>query len=153
MGGRVGRESWEVRGLLQPRIIFVTKSRHLKKKYVHDMELKLTGCIGIVISLLQTQKNRWNSDVQNFFWQNFEFLPIFRKKIQIFGFARDIWRHNFVTPWPILVIEVSMGKGAQYLSIDTKTKFIETLVAKIQEVATPLLVRRTLQKIRWLDEG
>ena len=56
-----------------------------------------------------------------------------RQKIPIFGIARDICRHNFVTAWPILVIDVSMVRGDHYLSIDTTTKFIETLVAKINK--------------------
>ncbi len=47
-----------------------------------------------------------------------------------------------------------MVRGGQYLSIDTKTKFIETLVAKIQGgVATTPPWLDVLQKIRWLDEG
>ncbi len=36
-----------------------------------------------------------------------------------------------------------MVRGAQYLSIDTKTKFIETLVAKIQGGCCPLVRRVT----------
>ena len=47
-----------------------------------------------------------------------------------------------------------MVRGAQYLSIDTKTKFIETLVAKIQGgIATTPRWLDVLQKMAWLDEG
>ncbi len=47
-----------------------------------------------------------------------------------------------------------MVRGDQYLSIDTKTKFIETLVAKIQGgLQQPPRWLDVLQKIRWLDEG
>ncbi len=131
---------------------FENKSRHFEK-YMHGMELKLTGCVGIVIFLLQTKKQT-NPVIflcSELFWQNSEFSPICCEKIPIFDFARDIERHNFVTPWPILVIEVSMVRRDQHLSIDTKAKIMKTMVAKIQGALQPRL--DVLHKIRWLNEG
>ena len=87
------------------------------------------------------------------FLAKFWIFTHFSRKIPIFGFARDIWRHIFVTPWPILVIEVSMVRGGQYLSIDTK--FIETLDAKIQGggLHNPRWLDVLQKKNRCLDEG
>ena len=59
VGGRVGRQSWEVvreGGMLQSNICFSELKVAIFQKYMHDMELKLNGCVGIVISILQTQK-------------------------------------------------------------------------------------------------
>ena len=42
--------------------------------------LKLTEHVGITIFLLYKQNTRWNSDIQNFYSENFEFFefsPIF----------------------------------------------------------------------------
>ena len=50
----------------------------------------------------------------------------------IFSFARDIWLHNYVTSWWILLIDVSMVRDDQYLSIVTEIKFIQALIAKMQ---------------------
>ena len=104
---------------------------------------------------------RWNTGVWCselfffFFFLNPEpfFFFFFFVKITIFSFACDIWCHSFVTPWPILLIEVSMVRGYQYLSIYTKTKFIETVVAEIQGVQQPPSWLDLLQKICWSDKG
>ena len=53
-------------------------------------------------------------------------------------------------PWPIVLIVVCMDRGDKYLSIDTKTKFIEG------SIANPPPRLDVLQKIAWLawlDEG
>ena len=47
--------------------------------------LELTEHVRITIFLLYKQTTRWNSDIQNFYKQNFEFSPIFRKKSQFSG--------------------------------------------------------------------
>ncbi len=52
-----------------------------------------------------------------------------------------------------MVIEVSMVRRDQKLSIDTKIKFIETLVAKIQGVQQPPLWLDVLQKIMLVRRG
>ena len=96
--------------------------------------LKLTEHVGITIFLLYKQKIRWNSDIQNFYSEIlnfFEFSPIFRKKIEIFRSGMFLWRHNYVTPWPIVLILVCMIKGDPYLPIDTKINFIGGSVQKI----------------------
>ena len=55
---------------------------------MHDIELKLTGCVGIVISPLKKneQINTPTKTVKfrcsELFWQNSEFSPIFGKKSQ-----------------------------------------------------------------------
>ena len=81
--------------------------------------LNLTEHVGITISLLYKQKTRWNSDIQNIN----EFSPILRKKSQfssIFRSGVSLWRHNYVTPWPIVLILACMDREGPYLPIDTK---------------------------------
>ena len=91
--------------------------------------LKLTEHVVITIFLLYKQKTRWNSDIQNFYSEIFDFSPIFRKKIAIFRFGMFLWRHNYVTPCPILLILVCMNR--EYLPSDTKINFIGGSVRKI----------------------
>ena len=111
--------------------------------------------VGITIFLLYKQnknkktktKNRWNSDIQNSYSEIlnfFEFSPIFRKKIAIFRSGMFLWRHNYVTPWPIVLILVCMNKEYPYLPIDTKINFhrgfgSENLGKGLQQ---PTLIRR-----------
>ncbi len=72
----------------------------------------LQGVLELSFSFYK-RKKRGNSDVQNFFGKSWIFTYFF-PKIAIFSFARDIWRHNFVTRWPSLLIEVSMVRRDQY---------------------------------------
>ena len=92
--------------------------------------LKLTKHVGITIFLYK-QKNPvkfWYSELLQ---QNFEFLPIFRKKIKIFRSGMFLWRHNYVRPWTIVLILVCMNREGPYLPIDTKINFIGGSVRKI----------------------
>ena len=96
--------------------------------------LKLTEHVVITISLLYKQKTRWNSDIQNFYSEIFEFSPILRKKSQfslIFRSGVSLWRHNYITPWPIVLILVCVDREGPYLPIDTKINFIVGSVWKI----------------------
>ena len=95
--------------------------------------LKLTEHIGITIFLLYEQKTRWNYDIQNLyseilnFW-NFRYFP---QKIAIFRSGMFLWRYNYVTPWPIVLILVCIDRGGPYLPIDIKINFIGGSVRKI----------------------
>ena len=103
------------------------------------MMLKLTEHVGITISLLYKQKTRWNSDIQNFYSEILNFHLFYAKKSQfssIFRSGMSLWRHNYVTLWPIVLILVCMDREGPYLSIDTKIPWLDVL-----------------QKIAWLDEG
>ena len=117
--------------------------------------LKLTEHVGIIISLLYKQKTRWNSDIQNFYSEILNFRLYFTQNIAIFGSGMFLWRHNYVTPWPIVLILVCMSREGPYLPIDTKINFIGGSVWKIQGgvATTPLPPLDVLQKIAWLDEG
>ena len=139
--GRVSRQSQRVRGWMQP--FKKTLIRHFEK-YLHTMMLKLTEHAGITNLLLHKQKTRWNSDIQNFYSEILNFSPIFRKMSQFSGSACFLWRHNYVTPWPILLILVCMNRKGPYLPIDTKINFIGGSVRKIEGGGcnNPPLVRR-----------
>ena len=96
--------------------------------------LKLTEDVGVTISLLYKQKTRWNSDIQNFYSEILNFRLFYAKKSQfssIFRSGMSLWRHNYVTPWPIVLILVCMKREGPYLPIDTKSNFIGGLVWKI----------------------
>ena len=105
--------------------------------------LKLTEHVGITIILLYSQKKpkkkktRWNSDIQNFYSEILNFRLFFakkkkkKKKKEIFRSSMLLWRHNYVTPWPIVLILVCMNRKDPYLSIDTKINFIGGSVRKI----------------------
>ena len=65
-----------------------------------------------------------------------------------------LWRHNYVTPWPIVLILVCVNREDPYLPIVNKINFMggfgsENLGRGLQQ---PSLVRR-VTKIAWLDEG
>ena len=47
------------------------------------------------------------------------------------GSGSDGPGHNYVTPWPIVLILVCMNREGPYLPIDTKTNFIGGSVRKI----------------------
>ena len=115
-------------------------SRHFEK-YLHTIKLILTEHVGMIIFLLykkKKKKKKNNFDIQ----KNCKFsgLPCFMAS-QLRKALVD-WTHL-----------VSMDRGDQYLSIDTKTKFIGVRLRKSREgVATTSLVKR-VTKIAWLDEG
>ena len=80
------------------------------------------------------QKTRWNSDIQNFYSEILNFRLFWRKKSQfssIFRCGMSLWRHNYVTPWPIVLILACMNRKGPYLPIDTKINFIGGSVRKI----------------------
>ena len=98
------------------------------------MMLKLTEHVGITISLLYKLKTRWNSDIQNFYSKIVNFRLFYaknRKCSSIFRSGMYLWRHNYVTPWPIVLILVCMDREGPYLPIDTKINFIGGSVWKI----------------------
>ena len=97
------------------------------------MMLKLTEHVGITIFLLYKQKTRWNSDIQNFYSEILNFLNfrLFFAKIAIFRSGMFLWRHNYVTPCPIVLILVCLDREGPYLPIDTKINFIGGSVQKI----------------------
>ena len=67
----------------------------------------------------------------------------FPKKIAIFRSGMFLWRHNYVTPWPIVLILVCMNRDGPYLPIDTKINFIGVRFGKSREgMQQPPLVRR-----------
>ena len=96
--------------------------------------LKLTEHVGITIFLLYQQKTRWNSDIQNFYSEIWIFA-YFSQKIAIFRSSIFLWRHNYVTPWPIVLILVCMNREGPYLPIDSNlpidTNFMGGSVWKI----------------------
>ena len=60
-------------------------------------------------------------------------------------------RHNYVTPWPIVLILVCMRREGPYLPISNKINR-EFGLESLGGVTTPL-VRRVTKKLAWLDEG
>ena len=97
--------------------------------------LKLTEHVRITIALLYKQKPRWNSDIQNFYSEILNFRLFYTKdRMQfssIFRSGMSLWRRNYVTPWPIVLILVCMDREGPYLPIDTKIKVIGGSVWKI----------------------
>ena len=121
---------------MQPFQFKKTLIRHLKK-YLHSIMLKLTK----------------HCDVQNFYSEILNFCLFFAKKSQFSGPACFLWRHNYVTPWPIVLILVCMNREGSYLPIDTKINFIKCSVRKIYGGLQHPPWLDVLQKIAWLDEG
>ena len=69
-----------------------------KKKYLHTMMLKLTEHVGITIFLLYKQKTRYNSDIQNFCSEIWNFRLFFAKKKKKKKKSRTFQvRHVFMT--------------------------------------------------------
>ena len=115
--------------------------------------LKLTEHVWITIFLLYKQKNRWNSDFRTFI-AKFWIFAYFMQNIAIFRSGMFLWRQNYVTPWPIVLILVCMSREGPHLLIDTKINFIGVRFGKSREgVATIPSWLDVLQKIAWLDEG
>ena len=92
--------------------------------------LKLTEHVEITIFFLYKQKTRWNSDIQNFYSEISNFC-LFYAKYRNFQVRQFLWRHNYVTPWLIVLILVCMSRKGPYLLIDTKINFIGGSVWKI----------------------
>ncbi len=132
-------------GLLQLNIPFLKLKVAILKNICVIWSWNLQGVLELSFPFYKRLKNRSNFNVQNRFGK----ILNFSRKIPISGFARNIWRHNFVTPWPILVIKVSMVWRDRYLAIDIKIKFIEALIAKIQGGWNP---QSPWLDVRWLDE-
>ena len=85
------------------------------------------------------------------FWI-FWIFAYFTQNIAIFRSGIVSWRHNYVTPWPIVLILVCMSREGPYLPIDIKINTIGSSVWTIWggSCNNPPHV---LQKITWLDEG
>ena len=49
----------------------------------------------------------------------FWIFACFSRKMAIFRFRHALWRNNYVTPWPIVLLLVYSDIGIQYLSIDS----------------------------------
>ena len=60
----------------------------------------------------------------------FWIFAYFLQKIAIFRSGMFLWRHNYVTPWPIVLILKCMNREGPYLLIDTKINFIGGSVGK-----------------------
>ena len=133
-GGRVSRQSQRVRGLMQPFSVLRKYNSIFWKKYLHTMMLKLTEHVGIAIFLLYKQKSGWNFDIQNVYSKILNFRLFFaKKKSQFSGPACFYDRHNYVTPWSIVLILVCMNREGSYLPIDTKINFIGVRFGKSRE--------------------
>ena len=117
--------------------------------------LKLTEHVGITIFLLYKQKNPGEIVIFRTFIAKFRIFAYFTQNISIFRSGMFLWRHNYVTPWPIVLILVCMSREGPYLPNDTKINFLggsvfENLGRGLQQPPTWLDV---LQKIAWLGEG
>ena len=134
-GGRVSRQSQRVGGLMQPfQFLENRKFAVLKNICIlwcwnlqNMLELPFHFCIS-------KKKKRWNSDIQNFYSEILNFRLFYAKKSQfssIFRSGMSLWRHNYVTPWSIVLILVCMDREGPYLPINTKINFIGGSVWKI----------------------
>ena len=92
--------------------------------------LKLTEHVEITTFLLYKQKTRWNYDIQIFYSEILNFRLLFAKNHNFMS-GMFLWRHNYVTPWLIVLILVCMNREGPYLPIDTKINFIGGSVRKI----------------------
>ena len=147
--GRVSRQSQRVRGWMQPFSVLDILIRHFEK-YLHTMMLKPIEHVGSTIFLLYKQKTRWNSDIQNFYSEILNFSLFFAKN-RNFQVRHVLWRHNYVTSCPIVLILVCMSREGPYQPIDIKINFIKGSENLGKGCNNPWL--NVLQKIAWLDEG
>ena len=132
-GGRVSRQSQRGGVDATFSVLRKQKIRHFEK-YLHTMMLKLTEHVEITISLLYMQKKNGEILIFRTFIVKFSIFAYFRQKSQfssIFRSGMSLWRHNYVTPWLIVLILVRMDREGPYLSIDTKINFIGGSVWKI----------------------
>ena len=58
---------------------------------------------------------------RTFFIAKFWIFAYFSQKNAILRSGMFLWRHNYITPWPIVLILVCMSREGPYLRIDTKT--------------------------------
>ena len=90
--------------------------------------LKITEHVGITIFLLYLSKKTGEMLIFRIFIAKFWIFLIFayfsQKKSKFFRSGMFLWRHNYGTPWPIVLILVCMDRGGPYLPIDTKINFI-----------------------------
>ena len=91
----------------------------------------------------------------------FWIFAYFAQNIAIFRSAMFLWRHNYVTPWLIVLILVCMSREDPYLPIDTKINFIGVRFGKsgegvatnppwLEVVTKNSLVRRGLRSHNWV---
>ena len=131
--GRVSRQSQRVRGV---DAIFSVLRKHefpiLKKICIlwcwnlqNMLELPFFFCIskkpGEILIFRTFIVKFW------IFW----IFAYFTQNIAIFRSGMFLWRHNYVTPWPIALILVCMSREGPYLPIDTKINFIGVRFGKI----------------------
>ena len=95
------------------------------------MMLKFREHFVITIFLLYKQITLWNFDIQNFYSEILKFRLFFEKKNAIFRSGMFLWRHNYVTPRPIVLILVCINRKGPNPPIDTKFNFIGGSVWKI----------------------
>ena len=72
------------------------KIRHFEK-YLHTVRLKLTEHVRITISLLYKQKTRWNSDIQNFYSEIFNFRLFYAKYCNLAHFSGLTCLYDVIT--------------------------------------------------------
>ena len=116
-GGRVSRQSQRVRGVDATFFSFKkTLIRHFEK-YLHTMILKLTEHVGITTFLLYICISKKPGEILIFrtFIAKFWIFAYFSQKIAIFRYGIFLWRHNYVTPWLIVLILVCMNREGPYL--------------------------------------
>ena len=103
-------------GLLQPFQFEENINSPFWKKYLHTMMLKLTEHVGITIFLLYKQKPGEILIFRTFIAKLWIFwiFAYFSLKIAIFRSGIFLWRHNYVTPWPIVLTLVCMDRGGPY---------------------------------------
>ena len=153
-GGRVSRQSQRVGGWCNLFSFKKTLIRHIEKisayygaKLKNMLELPFSFCVS---------KKPGEILIFRTFIAKFWMFWIFAYFLQISQFSRSgvsLWRHNYVTPWPIILILVCMNRGGPYLPIDTKINFIGGSVRKILRGCNNPPWLDVLQKIAWLDEG
>ena len=93
----------------------------------------LTEHVGITIFLLYKKKPGEILIFRTFIAKFWIFAYFTQKSLfsSIFRSGMSLWRHNYVTPWPIVLILVCMDREGRYLPIDTKINFIGGSVWKI----------------------
>ena len=129
-GGRVSRQSQRVKGVDATFFSFKkTVVAFLKNICIlwcwnlqNRLELPFPFCIS---------KKPGEILIFRTFIAKFWIFANFTQKIAIFRSGMFLWRHNYVTPWPIVLILVCMNKEGPYLHTDTKINFIGGSVRKI----------------------
>ena len=86
--GRVSRQSPRVRGGSLPNENIL--SRHFEKKYMHDLDLKLTKHVRNTI--MKFRYLELSSEKKNQFWSKFRWKSTFSVRA---WFITSLWRHTF----------------------------------------------------------